>query len=523
MVLLQAHQLTFRYPMVEQPLFQSIDVSLYQGDKTALLGRNGTGKTTLLKLLAGYLTPEEGVVTHSGSVAFVQQEDVLEGGQSLREALLPDELCELYQRLTRMEQDGLPEPLAYADLIETFTARGGFVQLGRMEKDLELLGLQRSALDRPVTQLSGGERRLLKLVAAFISAPDVLLLDEPTNYLDERAVDYLITQLKQFTGACLIVSHDRWFLDQVVHTVTELERHALTAYSGNYTTFRQTKAAAFKESMRQKEKLEREITKLQATERSYKVWGARKEKEKSGAFDKGFIGARAAKLQKRAILAKTRMQERIASLEETKPWVDKHYQIRFNPVALLSGTCLVVRDVSFRYPNAPEAILQNISLTLEWGERLALSGENGSGKSTLIKLLTQALTPDFGEVLRSKGVRLGYLSQVCEVPDIREVSQYFSEDEMQEARTLLGAMKVAGDTFYQPFALLSEGQKQKVRLVQLLLSQPNVLILDEPTTHLDYDSVEMLEAALAEYTGTLILVSHDRYLRERLTERNVTV
>lgn len=523
MVLLRAHQLAFRYPAAEQPLFQSIDVSLYQGDRTALLGRNGTGKTTLLKLLAGYLASDDGVVTHSGSVVLMRQEDVLDGRQSLREALLPDELRDLYQRLTRMEQDGLPEPLVYADLIETFTARGGFVQLGRMEKDLELLGLQSSALESPVTQLSGGERRLLKLVAAFISAPDVLLLDEPTNYLDERAVDYLIVQLKQFTGACLIVSHDRWFLDQVVHTVTELEHRTLTAYPGNYTTFHQTKAAAFKESMRQKEKLEREITKLQDTERSYKVWGARKEKEKSGALDKGFIGARAAKLQKRAILAKARMQERIATLEETKPWVDKHYQIRFNPVTPPSGTCLVVRDVSFRYPQAPKSTLQNISLTLEWGERLALLGENGSGKSTLIKLLTQALIPDDGEVLWSKGIRLGYLPQVGEVPDTREVSQYFSEDEMQDARTLLGALQVSGDIFYQPFALLSEGQKQKVRLVQLLLSQPNVLILDEPTTHLDFDSVEMLEAALAEYSGTLILVSHDRYLRERLTERNVTV
>jgi ABC-type sulfate/molybdate transport systems ATPase subunit len=197
--------------------------------------------------------------------------------------------------------------------------------------------------------LSGAERRLLKLASAFLQSPDVLILDEPTNYLDERATTYLIERIKKFSGACLLVSHDRWFLDQTVTKVLELEHHTLRQYTGNFTVFRETKEAIFKQKVRQKEKLETEISKLQEMERTYKIWGGRKEKEKSGAYDKGFIGARAVRLQKRGILAKGRISQRIETLQGTRPWLDKHYSVAFEEVDVPTGTCLVVREVGFSY------------------------------------------------------------------------------------------------------------------------------------------------------------------------------
>lgn len=544
MLLLQVQNVSFRYPKAQGPLFHDVNFTLYIGDKVALLGHNGSGKTTLLNLLTNDLTPDEGAVIRSGSLLVVRQDDRLETGQTLREALLNPALLEPYQRMTAMEKAGLPEPLEYANLVHTFTEQGGFIQLQKIEEDMSALGFLPKSLNESVMNLSGGQRRLLGLASALLQAPDVLILDEPTNYLDERATHYLVAQLEMFSGACLIVSHDRWFLDQTVSKVLELEHRKVTEYTGNFSTFRSTKEAIFKQKVRQKEKLEGQISRLQEVERSYKVWGGRKEKEKSGAFDKGFIGARAARLQKRAVIAKERIRDNIETLEREKPWIDKHYDVSFADANVPTGTCLVVQNVSFSYVESQEQkavyevtelsekqhgqslsslpfALADFSLTLEWAERLALGGNNGSGKSTLIKLLLGELQPERGNILWSKGLKLGYLPQLWEAPHVSTVAELFSKEEAQQARTMLGSLHIKGEAFYAPLESLSEGQKRKVSLVRLILANPNVLILDEPTTHLDYESVEMLEAALTEYKGTLILVSHDNYLQERLTQREV--
>ena len=518
-LIVQAQNLSFRYEGQLEPLFQNVTIAFYKGDKVALLGHNGAGKTTLLSLLLGDLTPTEGEVIRTGRVVAVQQEDRLEHTGTVLEALLagtPD-LYALYSEIQSHEKKGLPDPLRYADAINEFSERGGYDFLARLEAEVGALGFADGVLERSVAQLSGGERRLLKLMSVFLTNADLLILDEPTNYLDEGATQFLIDKVNAFSGACLLVSHDRWFLDQAVTKVLELEHRQIETYSGNYTTFRSTKDALFRQKVRQKEKLETEISKLQEIERTYKVWGARKEKEKSGAFDKGFIGARAAKLRKRAILAKERRQDRIEDLQEAKPWIDKEYALSFEQASVPSGTCLVVQDVHYSY--GATSVLAGKSLTLEWGERLALRGNNGSGKSTFIKLLLGELEANKGEVLWSKGVKLGYLPQLWQSPNGATPAELFSEDEQQDARTMLGVLRVKGDSFFQPLESLSEGQKRKVGWVRLILSRPNVLILDEPTTHLDYESVEMLEAALQDYAGTLILVSHDKYLRERVAER----
>lgn len=518
-LLLQAQNLSFRYEGQLEPLFQAVNVSFYASDKVALLGHNGVGKTTFLSVLLGELSASEGEITRSGRIVAVRQEDKLEHGGKVLEALLSSHpvFDKLYTKITEHEQKGLPDPLHYADIVNDFSELGGYAFLTKLEAEVGALGYAPDVLERTVTSLSGGERRLLKLLSAFSGEADLLVLDEPTNYLDEGATNFLIERIRAFSGACLLVSHDRWFLDEAVDKVLELEHRRIESYKGNYTTFRATKNALFQQKVRQTEKLEAEISKLQEVERIYKVWGARKEKEKSGALDKGFVGARAAKLRKRAILAKERRQERIEALQEAKPWIDKHYGIAFEKATVPSGTCLVVQDVHYSY--GEEEALTGKSITVEWGERLALRGKNGSGKSTLIKLLLAELEPDKGEIIWSKGVSLGYLPQVWQSSNVVTPAELFSGEAVQDARTMLGALRVKGPSFYQPIEGLSEGQKRKVRLVKLILSKPNVLILDEPTTHLDYESVEMLEAALSAFEGTLILVTHDKYLRERVTAR----
>jgi ATP-binding cassette subfamily F protein 3 len=525
-LIVQTRELSYRYAGAPDPLFTGVDLTLYRGERAALLGDNGSGKTTLLQLLIGELAPDSGGVTLRTRPLLLRQEDRLEGRGSVLESLLAGlpELASLYREIVASEMAGLPDPLRYAEAVDTFTGRGGFALLQRLEAELSQLGFPDGSLERPAAELSGGERRLLKLVATFLEGADLRILDEPTNYLDERATDFLAERLLADPAAALIVSHDRAFLDRVATEVLELERGVLTPYRGNYSTYRATREADLRERERRKGRLEREIVSLKRVERTYKVWGGRKEKEKSGALDKGFIGARAAKLQRRSILAKERMSRRIEELEEARPWVDRRYRVAFPERPVPSGTCLAVRDLGFRHAGADTATLDGVSLTLAWGERVSLQGGNGSGKSTLLSLLLGECAPDRGEVLWGRGAEVGSLPQLWRPPDgVERPADLFSRDEEERARTLLGALGVGGSAFRRSLAAISEGQQRKVRLVRLLLDAPNVLILDEPTTHLDVRSVEMLEAALEGYAGTLLLVSHDRYLREAVTERRLTL
>jgi ATP-binding cassette subfamily F protein 3 len=525
-LIVQARELSYRYAGAPDPLFTGVDLTLYRGERAALLGDNGSGKTTLLRLLIGELMPDAGAVTLRARPLLLRQEDHLEGHGSVLESLLAGlpEMASLHREIVAAEGAGLPDPLRYAEVIDAFTGLGGFALLQRLEAELSQLGFPDGSLARPAAELSGGERRLLKLVATFLEDAELRIFDEPTNYLDERVTDFLAERLIADSAAVLIVSHDRAFLDRVSTEVLELERGVLTPYRGNYSTYRATREADRRERERRKGRLEREIASLKRVERTYKVWGGRKEKEKSGALDKGYIGARAAKLQRRSILAKERMSQRIDELEEARPWVDRRYHVAFPERPIPSGTCLAVRDLGFRHIGAEAATLDGVSLTLAWGERVALQGGNGSGKSTLLSLLLGECTPDRGEVLWGRGVEIGSLPQLWRPPDAgARPADLFARDEEEGARTMLGALGVGGAAYHRPLASISEGQQRKVRLVRLLIDAPNVLILDEPTTHLDVRSVEMLEDALEGYAGTLLLVSHDRYLREAVTERRLTL
>ena len=507
-LILQASGLAYRYPAQPEPLFVGLELSLYAGDHVALLGVNGSGKTTLLELLSGTLPLQTGQLTAHAESLYLQQEDALTDRQTVLDAALatyPD-LGPLRAELSRLEAAGVPDPLRYAELLTDFAELGGYDLEASLQAELGALGYAPDLLERPLSELSGGERRLLRLVAAFARPQALYLLDEPTNYLDERATAYLTRKIRETEAACLIVSHDRRFLDETVDGVLELGRGSLRRYRGNYSSFWTQKETEHEKRVKKSTKLRREIVGLKEQERTYKVWGARKEKEKSGLAD------RSARLMRRGLQAKARLQERIEDLEETKPWIEKRYAVAFEPPDLPAGVCLSARDVPI--------LCRNVSLSVEYGERWALAGANGAGKTTLLRTLLGLEST--GRVTWDKDAVIGYLPQrYNSAHDAEPLRTQFTEADGPPARILLGALGVSGEAFAQPLAALSEGQKRKVRLAQLILARPNVLVLDEPTTHLDYVSVEMLEAALTDFPGTLLLVSHDAYLLERTTERRL--
>ncbi|HEU4741953.1 MAG TPA: ABC-F family ATP-binding cassette domain-containing protein [Meiothermus sp.] len=528
-VLLRLQDLYFAHEGQPDYLIEGASWELSEGQKVGLLGYNGAGKSTLLQLIQGNLEPEMGLLERNFASLFVlNQEDHAEGGASAQEYLLGADagLLEMHQSLHTMEQAGLPDPLAYADLSQKFLEAGGYERLHQIERVAVDFGFDPEDLNRPVDSFSGGERRLLKLASAFVQRYDLYLLDEPTNYLDHSASERLVRTLQKSDGTLLMVSHDRWFLDQVASQILELDRKTLRLYGGNYSTFAATKAQEYAEAVRKKEKLEREIAKLKEVERTYKTWGADREADKyrpmEGKKDKGYIGAKAAKLQGRAVQARERVAERIEELEESRPWVEKFYEVRFAPVEPRQGWGLQVQNLSHGF--GERQLFWDLSFRLDWGEKVLVAGENGSGKSTLLKILLGQFEPQGGQVFWGSRVRLGYLPQLeSGLDEGQGVHQLFPRELHPQARTLLGAFKVSGQAFFRRLGSLSEGQKRKVALVRIILERPNFLILDEPTTHLDYQSVELLEEMLKEFGGTVLFTSHDRYLSQGVAVRKISL
>ena len=523
-ILVNLNSVAFIYPEMKDYLFKGVSFTVYEGEKIGLLGVNGSGKTTLLELVKGDKEPEEGNIQRFNcSIMYLKQEEKASGAMSVVEYMLEDEeIVEMFRKLKSMERDGIKNPLHYADLLKSFEEKGGFEKLKQIRNTLLNFGFSENTLQREVDSLSGGERRILKIASLLSQHADLYLLDEPTNFLDREGIEFLKNTIKRSKSAFIIVSHDRWFLDKTVSRILEIERGCLRAYSGNYSVFIATKEREFKEKLRKKEKIEKEIERLKKMERNYKTWAGRKEKEKIGAGDKGFISHKASKLAKKAILAKTRREKRIQELEREKPWIEKIYNISFEDVEVPSGVCLAVTGLVKSFKE--KTLFSSFSFSVNWGEKVSIDGPNGSGKTTLLRILLGDIEADEGEVVWHKLSKPRYLPQSGILfNEEMKVYQLFDKELWEKARTLLGCLKVRGDSFFKKLKELSEGQKRKVELVKIILDEPNVLILDEPTTHLDYYTVELLEKALLEFKGTLILVSHDRYLVERVCERRIPI
>ncbi len=511
-------------------IVENANWELPEGQKVGLLGMNGAGKSTLLHLISGKLQADKGSLERRFSSLFIlDQEDRAEGNQTARNYLLSLDInaLEVLQEMDKAEMNGIPEPLIYADLTQTFLELGGFQLLADIDRASVAFGFSPADLNRPVDSFSGGERRLLKLASGFIRLHDLYLLDEPTNYLDGEAVNLLIGALRKIDSTVLMVSHDRWFLDQVASQILELERKTLRLWSGNYSKFYSSKNAERLAAERKAEKLESEIAKLKIVARNYEGWGRDREKDKyrlskeEGSVDKGYIGTKAAKLQKTSSQAKNRVAARIEALEKEKPWLEKQYRLEFAPVESRLGWA--IDAVGLEHKWGERTLFSGLDFRLGWGERVHLEGENGSGKSTLIALLLGQIPVQKGEIRRASRLTIGYLPQLGTLLDSGEVIQNLFRDNPQDARNLLGALKVSGDIFRKKVGELSEGQQRKLSLVRIILDKPNLLILDEPTSHLDYQSVELLEGMLLEFAGAVLFTSHDRYLADKIATAMIRI
>ncbi len=489
-------------------LFSDVSFSIPHKSRIGLVGANGIGKTTLLRILVGEDEPSGGTVNFSRGtrLGYLPQEAQLSGEHSLwQECLrvfqpLLDRQTELHRLEEQMARAGRSEDLLadYGRLQAEFEALGGYTYETRIRMTLTGLGFGKADEKRPLSQLSGGQRTRALLARLLLSEPDLLLLDEPTNHLDIAAVEWLEDYLKNWNGAVLIVSHDRYFLDQVATNIWEMTP-ALEEYRGNYSAY-----------LKQRE--ERYQRRLE----EYEAQAEFIEKEEE------YIRRNIAGQNTRQAQGRRRRLERL--LEEsrlTPPSQKRSLHLHLNPAARSGDLVLRTRDLSVGYADEGKPLFNVPDLTLVRGECAAIIGPNGAGKTTFLKTLLEKLPPLGGEALLGSNLQIGYFAQAHEDlhPEwtlIEEIQGVAPKMLPAEVRDYLAKFLFTGDDVFKQVKLLSGGERGRLAMACLALTGANLLLLDEPTNHLDLPSQEVLQNVLADFGGTILLVSHDRYLIDAL-------
>lgn len=500
-------------------IFEKLSLAIKTGERLAIVGRNGSGKTTLFKLLAGIEKPDEGSINFKKgtSVGYLAQipsysEDVT-GLDVLHYAF--EKITALQQKMIQMEKQMATIGAAemerllqqYGEVQEQFTLLGGYTMESEIEKVVQGLQLTRF-INQPFASLSGGEQTKIMLGKILLSDPDVLLLDEPTNHLDLFAVEWLEQYLIGYSGTVVIISHDRYFLDQVVTKIADLEEGELSLYHGDYSAFILEKEAKLMREFQHYEEQQKKIKKMKDAIRRLRQWANEAVPPNPKLF-------RQARNMERAL-------ERMVKVR--KPLIDpKKMELSFEFASRSGKEVVMMKNVYKSF--GENVLLEDAQLNLYWKERVAIVGRNGSGKSTILHLLLGNLPIDNGEARLGSNVRVGYLSQHFEIqnPKARLIDVFRSELNLVEgdARHILAKFMFFGPDVFKRIGDLSGGERMRLRLAQLMHQDINLLILDEPTNHLDIESREVLEDALGDFDGTILAVSHDRYFLNKLFPKTV--
>ncbi len=498
---------------VERVLFSGVSFDVESRDKVGFIGANGVGKTTLFRVLNGELSPSEGTVAFEKNtrVGYMEQHACRDPKVDIYHELLGvfDYLSQMEADLAALNQKIARQPADIDALIEEqmrlmeeHERLGGLTYKSRTRAALLGLGFTENEFAMPVGNLSGGQRSKLCLAKLLLSRSNLLLLDEPTNHLDIRSVRWLEDFLRDFKGAMIIISHDRYFLDNVTNKTIELEHSKTMCYKGSYSTFIKKKQA-YNESLKNKYENDlKEIRRIEGIVEQQKRWGR----------EHNFITA--ASKQKEADRIKAQLVAPEGALETMR--------MRFTLKCESGNDVLTARDLAKSF--GEKHLFRNVSLHIRKGERVFILGENGCGKTTLFHILTAKLPQDRGEFEYGANVMPGYFDQMqqnlhLDKTAIDEVWDTFPALTQTEVRSALASFLFKGEEVFKPLAKMSGGERARISLLKLMLKGANFLLLDEPTNHLDAASREELEKTLLDYSGTLLIISHDRYFINKLADR----
>ncbi len=500
----------------------SLDIN--DGERVGLIGVNGSGKTTVFKVISGMESYTEGklAVRKGLRIGYLKQMPAFNSENTLYQELegVFSHLVEIKERLrvledkiaregkvvknqndSRTELDGLMSE--YSELQHRFEIGGGYQYQSKIRQIASGMGFTLDELNKKVKVLSGGEKTRLGLVKLLLTEPGLLLLDEPTNHLDLSSIQWLENYLKEYQGAVILISHDRYFLDQVVTRVVEIKNGSSEVYHGNYSYYLEERKLRYERRMQAYENQQKKIKKMEEAIKRLHQWGQQGDNEK--------MFKRAKSMQKAL--------DRIEKLD--RPVLDgKRMRLDLSVSKRSGNEVLIVEGLTKSF--GEESLLEGLDLNLYWGEKIAVIGKNGSGKTTFLKIILEKLEQDQGEFKIGANVRIGYYSQEFEGfnPEDNLVTALRRESSMStaEARNVLAAFLFTEDEVFKKVSDLSGGEKSRLRLLQLMNGDYNFLILDEPTNHLDLPSREILEETLQSYSGTIMVVSHDRYFLNKFID-----
>ncbi len=508
--MLQLQKIELTFPA--RTLFSGVSWHLRPGMRVGLCGANGAGKTTLLKMLAGQVEPDKGdiILAKGTTVGYLPQEGLCYQGRSLYAEVESacTEVLALGREMKKLEQqialDAHEDQLArYAEVQEQFRQQGGFTLEADLARVLHGLGFTTQDWDKPSETFSGGWQMRIALARLLMQRPNLLLLDEPTNHLDLPARDWLEQYLCNYPGTVVLVSHDRFFMDQVVERIVEVWNGVLAEYPGNYSLYLQERDRRVAALRAEKQQQDEEVARIEA-----------------------FISRFRYQANKAS-----QVQSRVKQLEKIEriqvPPQRKKIAFKF-PSPPRSGKELVtLKHAAQQYGD--NLVLNHVNLCVTRGERVVLVGPNGAGKSTLMRLLSGVEQPSAGERILGHNVEMAYFAQdQAQVLDesktvLEEITAHSPIDMVPRLRDVLGSFLFSGDDVHKPVKVLSGGERNRLALAILLLRPANLLLLDEPTNHLDLESKDVLLEALSGYSGTLVFVSHDRYFVDQLATRVVDV
>ncbi len=506
-------------------VLDNVALTIEDNDRIGLVGVNGCGKSTLLRIITGEEEPETQpepnvahvAVTKSASIGFLAQNTGLDRSSTIIEEMtsvfswllkIGDELRELEKTMASPEAHSDEKRFAeiseeYARKTAIFESNDGYIINVKINKVLNGMGFGTETYDRVISTLSGGEKTRLALSKLLLENPNLLILDEPTNHLDFNTIMWLEDYLKDYKGALLIVSHDRYFLDKLTTSTCEIERGRLKRYKGNYSAFTKLKEADVIRQMKEYEAQQEEIAKLQ------------------DFIDRNLVRATTSNM------AKSRIKKLEAMELIEKPVTNtKSAKIKFEYDIAPPIDVLTVKNIDVSVGNGYDrkTLVDNLSFEVKRGEKLGIIGSNGIGKSTLLKIIQHILPCSHGSVEWTKNIKISYFDQENSQLDFNKTvmeevhSRYRTMSDL-EIRSILGSVRMVGENVFKPISVISGGERAKLCFAIMMLERGNVLILDEPTNHLDIDTKEVLEKALCDYDGTIIFVSHDRYLLNRLATR----
>jgi len=511
-MLINIENLSFSYGVHE--IFKELNLSINEKEQIGLVGRNGTGKSTFLKLLTGELVPDDGRISKKNglSMSYLAQESVISGDTTLKEMMtavfqhlidMEKKIKSLGHQISEAKDDSLEKLMTeYGELQETFSENHGYEYPSRIRGILNGLGFAEEAINKPFSVLSGGEKTRAALGQILLQEPELLLLDEPTNYLDINALQWLEQYLKNYTGTFIIISHDRFFLDKVCTSILEVSKENIKTYHGNYTQYALKKRQDLMEQNHQYQQQQKDINRQKEVIKRFHQYNTEKSTKRAASREKAL--------------------EKIDIMDKAE--VVHQFHFNFKPKVQSGKDVLCVEGLKKSFDE--QLLFQNLSFDIHRGDKIGIIGPNGAGKTTLFRILQGLIPADSGEIRLGHKVHIGYFDQEHD-----DLKSFYKENLLQALwdidkrltegalRSHLAAFLFVGEEVFKPIETLSGGEKARLLLARLMLSQANFLMMDEPTNHIDMDTKEILENALSSYEGTLLFISHDRYFINRIANK----